>query len=161
MAKIIKYIKFILLQISTILIKSKWRVILSLVSGVIMSIITFFQNINIAYSIPIIIFVMGAIPWGILCYIKVYKLFCNKPVLEIIYDNGKFNREDILVKHNYLRKYYVCIIAIFNKSTKTVSSVRVFMETKGTPQITLLHFDTNKNMCDINPGATELFKWVN
>lgn len=32
------------------------------------------------------------------------------------------------------------------------------METEGNPQITLLHFNTNKITCDINPGATELFK---
>jgi hypothetical protein len=84
--------------------------------------------------------------------------YFQKPVLEIIYDDGKFNQESVLYDCSYPRKIFACVIGICNKSTKTVRSVKVFMETEGNPQITLLNFNTNKITCDINPGATELFK---
>lgn len=73
------------------------------------------QEIPSFYWIPIVL---------LTCYLFIavvngftywYNYF-QKPVLEIIYDNGKFNREDISANHNYPRKYYAYIIGILNST---------------------------------------------
>lgn len=93
-----------------------------------MSIIAFLRNIDIFYCIPIIIFVMGAITWSVLGCIKIYQ-FIQKPVLEIIYDNGSYN-EIVKVPDGY-GYYDQCLayrFAVYNYGNTEIKNVTVLME---------------------------------
>jgi hypothetical protein len=131
MGRIIKCIKFILLQISTIFIRYKWQSICALVSGVIMYITTFLRNTDIVYSIPIIIFVIGAIPWTILGCIKLYEFITNREELEIIYDSGKYNKKTKIFNQNREcdETIFMYIFSIKNISkNKTAESIFVIID---------------------------------
>mgnify|MGYP000868549872 CR=1 FL=1 len=85
------------------------------------------QEIPSFYWIPIVL---------LTCYLFIavvngftyWHNYFQKPVLEIIYDNGKFNQESVLYDCSYPRKIFACVIGICNKSTKTVYSVSVCIE---------------------------------
>lgn len=154
-----KAIKWILSQITTAWVRFKWPAILSLASGVIMSIITFFRDIDIAYSIPIVIFVIGAISWSILGCIKVYEFITNKN-LEIIYDNGIYNeRKDITTSNREIYENAVIYrVGILNITKKTIESVSVIVQ--GEIEIVknsqkAYWAKTKQYKCDINPGEME------
>jgi len=134
-----------------------------------MSIITFFQNIDIAYSIPIIIFVMGAILWSILGCIKVYEFITNKN-LEIIYDNGKYNGPDKKTTWERGIEEYIDVFAyrvkICNNSNSIIHGIEILVETEEEKLPHRAFFTKFKNTeeyyCDIYPKSCEivtLFYW--
>lgn len=118
----------------------------------IMLILSWIENIPSFYFIPILLgtFVLY------LHFIKLMEYFVKSP-LEIIYKNGKYN--DQLVKldcYGSHIKYNACIIAIHNKSKKTVYCVTV--HAKYEEKLEKLKTLNEKDYkCDINPNQTEKF----
>lgn len=150
-------------QIISGFIRYKWTSICALLSGVIMSIITFFRDIDIAYSIPIVIFVVGAIPWNILGCIKVYEFITNKN-LEIIYDNGKYNGPDKKITWERGIEEYIDVFAhrvkVCNNSNSIIHGVEILVEIeeKKLPhRATFTKFkNTEEYYCDIYPKSCEI-----
>lgn len=162
-----KFIKWVLSQAISLYIKYKWTAILTLLSGVVMCVITFLRDIDIAYSIPIIIFVIGAIPWTILGCIKLYEYLKSRPKIEIIYDKSKNGLDKVLVYENKkhgikdYENHYAYRIVIKNITNKTLSKIQVFVENIESSESSRAFFSSYGNqqrtyICDINPYSSKI-----
>ncbi|NDC31884.1 MAG: hypothetical protein EBZ58_13345 [Bacteroidetes bacterium] len=119
---------------------------------VIMLILSWIQQIPSFYWIPIL---LGTCVLY-LHFIKLMEHFIKSP-LKIIYENGKYNDQLIkLDRYEHPSRYNACIVAIHNKSKKTVCSVNVCI--KYEEKLDKLRTLNGKEYkCDINPNQTEKF----
>jgi hypothetical protein len=107
------------------------------------------QSIPSFYWIPIILFTCFLFINVINRFTAWYNYF-QKPSLEIIYANGKYNKQRYIKILN--KDLFTYTIGIHNIRKQTIKPVFVTVEDEHT-----LHYNTNKYSCDINPNAIELF----
>jgi hypothetical protein len=112
---------------------------------------------------------MGAIPWSIMGYVKVYEIFTNKN-LEIIYDDGKYNGPDKQITWEGGREEYIRVFAyrikVCNNSNSVIHGVEVLVEIEEEKLPLRASFSKSKNTeeyyCDMYPKSCEivtLFFW--
>jgi|LauGreDrversion4_1035100.scaffolds.fasta_scaffold270932_1 hypothetical protein len=139
-------------------IEYKSEAIITIAVGVIMWIIALLQSIPLFYRIPIILFVILCVLLIFQLVVGIYDRFTNPVVLEIIYDNGKYNkRKNIQIKATYdltmpIHNCFFYVVGIHNISKKTINSISVIIDGNK-----CIHDSSGQYICDINPGAIELF----
>jgi hypothetical protein len=122
----------------------------------IMPVLAWIQGIPSFYWFPILVFTCALFPYGIKGFVFLSNYF-DKPVLEIIYDNGRYNkRKNIQIKATYdikmpIHNCFFYIVGIHNIGKKTINAVSVIIDGNK-----CIH-DNGQYVCDINPGSIELF----
>ena len=138
------------------IIDNIWKLLKFKEVAIVMYISALVQSIPSFYWIPIILFTLFLFINVVNGFIVWYNYF-QKPALEVIYANGKYNGEDKkLDECGFYIKYSAAKIGIYNKSKKTIEQVIVIVEYQGKIQ-QLIHSNTKKDTYNINPGAIEIF----
>lgn len=153
MEKIKKVIQWILRQI----IEYKFVAILAFLGSLAMTIVSFLSTFQLPIQILIVLACLGTLIWTMIGLITFYRTLPYPKVLEIIYDNGRYNgegeRKDDL---GFYYKSFAYRIGIYNNSNKTIHSV--FVKARcGETEIYCSHELTRSRICDINPRGIEIF----
>lgn len=105
-----------------------------------MCVITFLRDIDIAYSIPIILNAVCAILWSIIGFLKFREHYISKSKIKIIYDKKYNGYEDIITSQTWTNgkidnknytNYFCYRICIINRTYQTLHKVTVFVSDEG------------------------------